>query len=89
MAEFNCKFEVGQIVATKKNVERWAGGGVGSPFAGEILSIGFHSDGCRLSVTGGYNGLENDFVSISEANEYAIQYLADRIKKISLMGKIS
>lgn len=89
MAEFNCKFEHGQVVATKKNVERWASGGADSLFAGEILSISFHSDGCRLSVCGGHNGLENAFVSMAEAKEYAIQYLADRIKKISLMGKIS
>ena len=89
MAEFNCKFEVGQVVATKKNVERWAGGDAGSPFAGEILSISFGEDGARLSVKGGYSGRENDFVSMAEAKEHAIQYLADRIKTISLMGEMS
>ena len=89
MAEFYCKFEVGQVVATKKNVERWAGGDVGSPFAGEILSISFGGDGARLSAKGGCSGSENAFVSVDDAKEYAIQYLAERIKTISLMGEIS
>ena len=89
MAEFNCKFEVGQVVATKKNVERWAGGDTGSPFAGEILSISFDNDGAQLSVKGGYSGRENSFVPMSEAKEYAIQFLAERIKTISLMGEMS
>ena len=89
MAEFNCKFEVGQVVATKKNVERWAGGDAGSPFAGEILSISFNNDGAQLSVKGGYSGMENAFVPMSETKEYAIQFLAERIKTISLMGEIS
>ena len=89
MAEFNCKFEVGQVVATKKNVERWAGGDTGSPFAGEILSISFGGDEARLSVKGGYSGSENAFVSKDDAKEYAIQFLAERIKTISLMGEMS
>lgn len=89
MAEFNCKFEVGQVVATKKNVERWAGGEVGSLFAGEILSISFGNEGARLAVNGGYSGREDAFVSIADAKEYAIQFLADRIKTISLVGEMS
>ena len=89
MAEFNCKFEVGQVVATKKNVERWAGGDSRSAFANEILSISFGEDGARLSTRGGHSGSENAFVSLDKAKEYAIQFLAERIKTISLMGEIS
>ena len=89
MTELNCEFEIGQVVATKKNVENWAGGGSGTVFPGEILSISFDGGPAKLSVKGGYSGRENDFVSLEDAKEYAIQYLAERIKKISLTGRVS
>ena len=90
MAEFNCKFEVGQIVARKDQVVDWARGIRDNFPPQEVSSISFgKGEWVGVNLRSGFSGSEQDFLTGDEIKAYAIQYLAERIKTISLMGEIS
>ena len=78
-----CNFKIGDLIASKRDVEMWAAGENGSNLASAVTIIVERENG--FTVTNGrHTGMRlSDVVAQSEAKAHALKFLADRMAIIA------
>lgn len=78
-----CKFKIGDVVAKKEDVERWATGEHELLYASEIKIISESTKGFTCT-NGRHSGMNvSDVIPKSEIKAYALKYLANRMAIIA------
>ncbi len=87
MGDFRCKFKIGDEVELKSNVRSWAVGDTEGMRPRKVVAVAFIEQREPLVSTGGWtNQDESKVIFLSESKDFALQFLAERMRAIAAGG---